>query len=123
MFSSNGFKTINRKFDYHLITELNMNSLVKSNLSQIKNLMIQYGVIRAHLFGSAANGTMTDDSDVDFMVSFKSDLSYTEYGDNYFQLIYALQNLLKKNVDLVAEETITNQYLRQKKNKQKIAIL
>jgi predicted nucleotidyltransferase len=100
-----------------------MNSLVKSNLSQIKKLINQYGVIRAHLFGNAANGTMTDDSDVDFMVSFKSDLSYTEYGDNYFQLIYALQNLLKKNVDLVAEETITNPYQRQTINKQKIAIL
>jgi predicted nucleotidyltransferase len=85
--------------------------------------MTQYGVIRAHLFGSAANGTMTDDSDIDFVVCFKSDLSYTEYGDNYFQLIYALQNLLKKNVDLVAEETITNPYLRQNINKLKIPIL
>jgi predicted nucleotidyltransferase len=118
-----GFKSTNRKFDYYLGAKLIMNSLVKSNLSQIKNLMTQYGVIRAHLFGSAANGTMTDDSDIDFVVCFKSDLSYTDYGDNYFQLIYALQNLLKKNVDLVAEETITNPYLRQNINKQKIAIL
>lgn len=100
-----------------------MNSLVKSNLSQIKALMTQYGVIRAHLFGSAANGTMTDSSDIDFMVSFNPDLSYTDYGNNYFQLIYALQNLLKKDVDLVAEETITNPYLLQSINKQKIAIL
>ena len=52
--------------------------------------MSQYGVIRAYLFGSAAVGTMTEDSDVDFMVRFRSDLNYTEYGDNYFQLIYAL---------------------------------
>lgn len=60
-----------------------MNSLVKSNLSQIKSLMTQYGVIRAHLFGSAANGIMTDSS-VDFMVSFNPDLSYTDYGNNCF---------------------------------------
>jgi predicted nucleotidyltransferase len=100
-----------------------MNSLVKSNLSQIQKLMTQHGVIRAHLFGSAVNGTMTDDSDIDFMVSFKPDLDYTEYGDNYFQLIYALQSLLKKNVDLVTEETITNPYLLQNINEQKIAVL
>jgi len=100
-----------------------MNSLVESNLSQIKSLMTQYGVIRAHLFGSAANGTMTDSSDIDFMVSFNPDLSYTDYGNNYFQLIYALQNLLKKDVDLVAEETITNPYLLNSINKQKIAVL
>lgn len=100
-----------------------MNSLVKSNLSQIKALMIRYGVIRAHLLSSAATGTMTDESDIDFMVSFKPELSYTDYGNNYFQLIYALQNLLKKDVDLVAEETITNPYLLESINKQKIVVL
>ena len=61
-----------------------MNSLVKSNLSQIKALMIQYGIIRAHLFGGAVNGTMTEDSDIDFIVSFRPDLTYTNYENNYF---------------------------------------
>jgi predicted nucleotidyltransferase len=100
-----------------------MNSIVESNLSEIKDVMRTYGVIRAYLFGSAAIGNMSDDSDVDFMVSFNPDLSYTEYGDNYFQLIYALQKLLKKDVDIVAEETITNPYLLQSINSQKIAVL
>ena len=66
---------------------------------------------------------MTEQSDIDFTVSFYPDLSYTDYGDNYFQLIYALQNLLKKHVDLVAEETINNPYLHQSINEQKIAVL
>ena len=100
-----------------------MNSLIQTNLSEIKDLMQSYGVIRAYLFGSATTDTMTDDSDVDFMVSFNPDLNYTDYGNNYFQLIYALQKLLKKEVDLVAEETITNPYLLQSINKQKIAVL
>jgi predicted nucleotidyltransferase len=100
-----------------------MNSLVESKLSEIKDVMRTYGVIRAYLFGSAALGNISDDSDVDFMVSFNPDLSYTEYGNNYFQLIYALQKLLKKDVDIVAEETITNPYLLQSINSQKIAVL
>jgi predicted nucleotidyltransferase len=100
-----------------------MNSLIKSNLSEIKELMQSYGVIRAYLFGSAANGNMTRDSDVDFLVRFNPDLNYTDYGNNYFQLIYALQKLLKKDVDIVAEETITNPYLLKKINSQKIAVL
>jgi predicted nucleotidyltransferase len=100
-----------------------MNSLVESNLSEIKDAMRSYGVIRAYLFGSAAVGNMSDDSDIDFMVSFNPDLSYTEYGSNYFQLIYALQKILKKDVDIVAEETITNPYLLQSINSQKIAVL
>ncbi len=100
-----------------------MNSLIESNLSEIKELMQSYGVIRAYLFGSAANGNMTTDSDVDFLVRFNPDLNYTDYGNNYFQLIYALQKLLKKDVDIVAEETITNPYLLKKINSQKIAVL
>jgi predicted nucleotidyltransferase len=85
--------------------------------------MRSYGVIKAYLFGSAAIGEMRDDSDVDFMVGFNPDLNYTDYGNNYFQPIYALQKLLKKNVDIVAEETITNPYLLQTINSQKIAVL
>jgi predicted nucleotidyltransferase len=100
-----------------------MNSLIESNLSEIKDLMRSYGVIKAYLFGSAATGDMHDGSDVDFLVSFNPDLSYTDYGNNYFQLIYALQKLLKKDVDIVAEETITNPYLLQTINSQKIAVL
>ncbi len=100
-----------------------MNSIIETNLSEIKDLMRSYGVIRAYLFGSAAVGDMADDSDVDFMVKFNPDLNYTDYGNNYFQLIYALQKLLKKDVDIVAEETITNPYLLQTINSQKIAVL
>jgi predicted nucleotidyltransferase len=100
-----------------------MNALIKSNLPQIKNLMQSFGVISAHLFGSAAIDNMTDDSDIDFIVRFNPELNYTEYGNNYFLLIYALQKLLNKDVDLVAEETITNPYLLQTINSQKIAVL
>jgi uncharacterized protein len=100
-----------------------MNSVIESNLLQIKALMRSHGVIRAYLFGSAATGKMSETSDIDFMVRFNPDLNYTEYGNNYFQLIYALQNLLKKDVDIIAEETITNPYLLQTINSQKIAVL
>jgi len=85
--------------------------------------MSAYGVVSAHLFGSAASSTMTNTSDIDFLVRFDPKLSYTEYGKNYFQLIYALENLLNKAVDLVAEETITNPYMLQSINAQKIAVL
>jgi predicted nucleotidyltransferase len=100
-----------------------MDSIVKSSLPEIIDLMRNYGVIKAWLFGSAAIGDIAEESDVDFMVRFNPKLNYTDYGNNYFQLIYALQNLLKKEVDLVAEETITNPYLLQTINSQKIAVL
>lgn len=100
-----------------------MNSLVKSNLPQIKALLQDYGVIKAYLFGSAATDTMSDTSDIDFVVTFKPGLDYTDYGNNYFKLMYALQELLNTEVDIVAEETITNPYLLQTINRQKVVVL
>lgn len=97
--------------------------LVKSNLPAIQSLMKVHGVVRAFLFGSAATGELAETSDVDFLVSFKSDLGFTEYTNNYFDLLYALQGLLERDVDIVAEETITNPYLLQRINMQKIAVL
>lgn len=100
-----------------------MDNVISSNLHEIKKLMINYRVVKAYLFGSAVTGKMTENSDVDFMVKFDPDLNYSDYGNNYFNLMYALQQLLNKEVDIVAEETITNPYLLQNINDHKIMVL
>ena len=69
--------------------------------------MRSHGVSSAYAFGSAATNTMHPHSDVDFVISFDVGLDYQTYSDNYFNLLYALQNLLKCEVDLVAAETLT----------------
>src|ERR1700744_117521 len=100
-----------------------MNAAIKSNLQAIQALMRSHGVVRAFLFGSAAIDNMTEDSDVDFLVNFDSTFDYTTYSDNYFELMYALQDLLGRDVDIVAEETLSNPYLIQQINMEKIALL
>jgi len=98
-------------------------NIVLQNLSQIKQLMTQYGVERAYVFGSAIKGTMRPESDVDFLISFQPGLDYETYANNYFNLMHALQDLLKKDVDLLAEETVTNPYLIQSINRNKMQIV
>lgn len=100
-----------------------MDALVKNNLTSIQQLLTKYNVERAYLFGSAAKGSMNLESDIDILVHFSPNLDAIEYGNNYFDLMYALQNLLNKDVDLVAEETITNPFLLQSINKDKVSIL
>ncbi len=85
--------------------------------------MQQYGVEKAYLFGSAAKGTMKQDSDVDFIIRFPDDMHYTTYADNYFALADALEALLKKDVELVAGETLQNPYLLQSINSHKMQLL
>ncbi len=100
-----------------------MEKVVEQHLPQIKELMLQYGVVTAYLFGSAAKGTMNENSDVDFIIKFPDDMHYTIYSDNYFALAEALENLLKKNVELVTEKTLKNPYLLQNINRHKLQLL
>lgn len=55
-------------------------------------------VLRAWLFGSYADGTATEDSDVDILV----ELDYSQHiGLGYFDILWGLEQLLNKKVDLV----------------------
>ena len=100
-----------------------MNDLVQQYLPQIKQLMQQYGVQRAWAFGSAVKNTMHPGNDVDFIICFPETMDYETYGNNYFSLLYGLQDLLKKDVDLVTEKTLKNPYLLQSINHHKVQIL
>jgi predicted nucleotidyltransferase len=100
-----------------------MENIIQDNLPQIQQLMREHHVAHAYAFGSVTTRVMREDSDVDFVITFTEGLDYKTYGDNYFNLLYALQNLLQCEVDLVAEETLTNPYLLQSINSQKLQVL
>ncbi len=100
-----------------------VSNIITQDLHQIKQLMHHYGVVKAYAFGSAVKGTMTENSDVDFIISFPEDMHFVTYADNYFALGHALEKLLKKNVDLVAEKTLKNPYLLQSINSHKIQLI
>ena len=100
-----------------------MEKLVEQNLSQIKQLMRDFGVETAYLFGSAATGTMKEDSDIDFIIRFPDGMHYTTYADNYFALADALEALLNKEVELVTEKTLKNPYLLLSINRYKMQLL
>ncbi|MFP5042712.1 nucleotidyltransferase family protein [Parasediminibacterium sp. JCM 36343] len=100
-----------------------MEKIIEQNLAEIKLLFTKHGAVSAYVFGSAAINKMDADSDVDFLFSFPPNTHFEKYANDYFSLLYALQDLLHKEVDLVAEETLTNPYLIQKINTQKIRIV
>lgn len=100
-----------------------MGKLLEQHLPQIKQLMQQYGVENAYLFGSAESGTMNENSDVDFLIRFPSNMQHTTYADNYFALAEALEVLLGKKVELVTEKTLKNPYLLQSVNSNKLPLL
>ena len=73
----------------------------------------KYGIERAGLFGSFADGTMDEESDIDILVHTPDEMSLFEY----IELKDALTLVLDRNVDLVQyeglRERIKNQVLDQ----------
>jgi predicted nucleotidyltransferase len=77
----------------------------------------------AYAFGSAVKGTRRADSDIDLIIRFPKDMDMVTYSDNYFSLLYALQQLLHSDVDLVTEKTLKNPYLVQSIDAHKLRLL
>ena len=87
-----------------------MNSIVTNKILQLKELCMKYHVATMYLFGSAATGSFNDGSDIDFLISFRNDISLEEYADNYFDLLFELEDIFGRKIDLVTEKTLSNPY-------------
>ena len=86
-------------------------SILDRDIDKIKDLCSRYNVAYLFAFGSVLTDKFRPDSDIDFIVDF-SDVKLLEYADNYFDLKYSLENLLKRNVDLLEDKSIRNPFLR-----------
>ncbi len=67
--------------------------------------------MKLFVFGSVLTNRFNEESDIDFIVNFDKE-NVTDYFDNYFNLKYALEDLFKRKVDLLEEQTIRNPYLK-----------
>lgn len=72
---------------------------IESNLPKMR----EYGVKRIGLFGSFARGEHTNASDIDILVEFHRN---KKTFDNYMDLKFFLEDLLKRKVDLVISEAV-----------------
>ncbi len=101
-----------------------MVALVENNLNAIREACEKHHVKTLYLVGSATQeNRFTDESDVDFLYRFrKEDIDLNDYADNYFDLLFYLQDLLNRKVDLVTEEKMKNKYFIESINKNKLMI-
>ena len=88
--------------------------LIKRNMAQIVALCEKHKVLQLYVFGSVLSDRFSKGSDVDFTVIFdKEALPLSIYGDNYFSFKFALEDLLKRDVDLVEYEAVKNPYFKE----------
>jgi predicted nucleotidyltransferase len=90
-----------------------MSPLVEEKIDELKQLCEKYSVVRLEIFGSAASDAKFDEerSDLDFLVEFQM-LEENQYADTYFGLMFTLQDLFSRPVDLVMTEAIRNPYFQ-----------
>tara|TARA_R110000868_G_scaffold83605_8_gene235841 strand:- start:366 stop:668 length:303 start_codon:yes stop_codon:yes gene_type:complete len=93
----------------------------EKNISLIKKLCEKYRVRTFSAFGSVTREDFNDDSDIDFVVDFDENDPF-EYTDLYFQLKENLEKLLKRQIDLIEERGIKNQFFRKELNETKVLI-
>ena len=101
-----------------------MVDLVRDNIHKLHDACIKYHVKTLYLIGSATNSAhFSVNSDIDFLYRFnKSEIPEMEYADNYFDLLFLLQDMFQRKVDLVSEEKLVNTYFINSINQQKEVI-
>lgn len=91
---------------------------VNFSKSAIELLCEKHKVEELYVFGSAVTGEMTDESDIDFLVRFKS-FDLNNYFLNYLEFKMALEKVTGKKVDLIEKQTLKNPILIQSIEKSK----
>jgi len=72
---------------------------IQDNLSEIK----RYGIRRIGVFGSFVRSSQNEKSDIDVLVEFYPE---RKSFDNYMDLKFFLEKLLRRKVDLVIKDAV-----------------
>ena len=96
-----------------------MQQIIENKKEKLADLCRSLKIQRMNVFGSAAKGNFTKDSDIDLLISFSDKLSVEEYTENYFTLHYKLRELFHREIDIITERTLSNPYFIESINKTK----
>lgn len=86
-------------------------NLLDKNIKAIEHLCSKHKVDKLFAIGSVLTERFKNDSDIDLVVKFH-EVDVFSYADNYFDLKFSLENLLRRDVDLLEDKAIHNPFLR-----------
>ena len=89
-----------------------------SHTKDISKLCEIHKVKSLYAFGSVLTDKFDANSDIDLIVEF-SNVSLEDYADNYFDLKFSLEEILKRPIDLLEEKAIKNPYFKQAVNQKR----
>ena len=91
---------------------------LESYIGEIRLLCKKNRVKSLYVFGSVLTDQFTDKSDIDLIVDIDS-IDPLEYSDFYFNLKFELEELLRREIDLLESRALKNPYLIDNINRSK----
>ncbi|NBC06200.1 MAG: nucleotidyltransferase domain-containing protein [Bacteroidetes bacterium] len=90
-----------------------MDALIEDNKTEIYRICEKNNVKSLYFFGSIIDARkFRSDSDVDILVSFRDDISNEAYTDSYFGLLFELEELLNREIDITTIRSVTKAYFK-----------
>ena len=83
-------------------------NLIDRHIFTLSNLCKKHKVRKLYAFGSILTPRFNDQSDIDILVDFDSEINHNNYADNYFDFHEALRTLFGREIDLVDESAVKN---------------
>jgi predicted nucleotidyltransferase len=93
-------------------------NFIQNYSKEIANLCKTHKVKSLYAFGSVLTEKFNPNSDVDLIVDFQQ-LDVLDYGDNYYNLKFSLEDIFKRNVDLLEQKAIQNPFFLKNLNRNK----
>jgi len=94
---------------------------LKRHIEQISQLCSLHDAKTLFAFGSVITDSLRKDSDIDLLVDI-DDEDPLIYADNYFELKFQLEDILKRPVDLLENKSPKNPYLKKQIDNTKVLI-
>jgi predicted nucleotidyltransferase len=96
-------------------------NILNQHIDQIKRLCELNKVSALFAFGSVTTDKFKPDSDIDFIVEI-DDNDPISYSDKYFNLKFQLEEILKRQIDLLEQKAIRNRFLKSEIERTKVQL-
>jgi uncharacterized protein len=96
-----------------------MQKSIEKKLPKITELFVKHHITRAYLFGSVLTDKFNRKSDVDFLVTIDPSLEPIERGGHLWDLLFELEALIGRKIDLLTEKSLKNPYFIEELNETK----
>ena len=95
--------------------------LINQHIDQIEKLCELNKVRALFAFGSVTMDNFSPDSDIDLVVDI-DDNDPISYTDKYFNIKFKLEEILKRQIDLLEQKAIKNRFIKNEIDRTKVQI-